>query len=106
MFSFRTLHRQRFRDLIVILTDHVETPIGPMLLIVEDNAVIGLEFDDGTERYMKDLRHRFGDFVMRKKPIVAATRQASFSGHGWLLNHEGVSIRNERVARQSDLFDR
>jgi methylated-DNA-[protein]-cysteine S-methyltransferase len=51
----------------IILTDHVETPIGPMLLMVEDDVMIGLEFDDQPERYMKDLRHRFPDFVMRER---------------------------------------
>ena len=38
-----------------ILTDLVETPIGPMLLMVEDDVVIGLEFDDQPERYMNCL---------------------------------------------------
>jgi methylated-DNA-[protein]-cysteine S-methyltransferase len=51
----------------IILTDHVETPIGPMLVMVEDDVVVGLEFDDQPERYMKDLRHRFPDFVMQER---------------------------------------
>ena len=51
----------------IILTDHVETPIGPMLLMVEDDVVIGLEFDDQPERYMKDLRRRFPGLLMRGK---------------------------------------
>jgi methylated-DNA-[protein]-cysteine S-methyltransferase len=50
----------------IILTDHVETPIGPMLLMVEDDVVIGLEFDDQPERYMKDLRRRYRDLVMKE----------------------------------------
>ena len=178
----------------VILTDRVETPIGPMLLMVGDDVVIGLEFDDQPERYMKDLRHRFSDFVMREKPnpcgfsdrlrayyagdlsaldnlpvkgggtpfqerVWAELRRieigttisygelaarlgdtkavravglangrnpisvavpchrvigsdGTLTGYGgglprkaWLLNHEGVSVRNDRIARQSDLFD-
>lgn len=52
----------------VILTDHIETPIGPMLLMVQESRIIGLEFDDQPERYMKDLRHRFGDFEFRETP--------------------------------------
>jgi methylated-DNA-[protein]-cysteine S-methyltransferase len=47
----------------IILTDHIETPIGPMLLMVRDERIIGLEFDDQPERYLKDLRHRFGEFT-------------------------------------------
>jgi methylated-DNA-[protein]-cysteine S-methyltransferase len=179
----------------IILTDRVETPIGPMLLMVEDDVVIGLEFDDQPERYMKDLQHRFSDFVMRAKanpcgfsdhlrayyagdlsavddlPVKGAgtpfqervwaelrrikagttvsygelaarlgdTRavravglangrnpisvvvpchrvigsDGTLTGYGgglprkaWLLSHEGVCVRNSRVDRHSDLFDR
>ncbi len=50
-----------------ILTDRVHTPLGPMFLMVEDNVMVGLEFDDQPERYMKDLRQRFPNFVMREK---------------------------------------
>ena len=49
-----------------ILTDHVETPIGAMLMMIEDDVVIGLEFDDQPERYMKDLRRRYPDLVMKE----------------------------------------
>jgi len=178
----------------IILTDHVKTPIGPMLLMVEDDVLIGLEFDDQPERYMKDLRRRYPDLEMREKrnpcgfsdhvrayytgdlsavddlPVKGggtpfqervwtelrrievgttisygelATRlgdknamravglangrnpisvvvpchrvigsDGTLTGYGgglprktWLLNHEGVPIRNGRVDRQSDLFD-
>ena len=47
----------------IILTDRIETPIGPMLLMVRDDRIIGLEFDDQPERYLKDLRQRFGEFT-------------------------------------------
>jgi methylated-DNA-[protein]-cysteine S-methyltransferase len=47
----------------IILADHIETPIGPMLLMVRNDRIIGLEFDDQPERYLKDLRHRFGEFT-------------------------------------------
>jgi methylated-DNA-[protein]-cysteine S-methyltransferase len=178
----------------IILTDHVETPIGPMLLMVADDVMVGLEFDDQPERYMKDLRQRFPDFVMREKanpcgfsdhllayyagdlsavddlPVkgggtpfqervwtelrrikvgttvsygelavrlgdkkaVRAVGLANgrnpisvvvpchrvigsdgmLTGYGgglprkaWLLSHEGVSVRNGQLDRQSDLFD-
>jgi methylated-DNA-[protein]-cysteine S-methyltransferase len=176
-----------------ILTDHVETPIGPMLLMVEDDVVIGLEFDDQPERYMKDLRRRYPDLVMKemanprgfsdhlrayykgdlaavdslptmgggtpfqervwaelrripigttisygelaerlgdknamravglangRNPISVVVpchrvigADGTLTGYGgglprktWLLNHEGVPIRNGRVDRQADLF--
>jgi methylated-DNA-[protein]-cysteine S-methyltransferase len=50
-----------------ILTDQVETPIGPMLLMVEEDVIVGLEFGDQPQRYLRDLRHRFPDFAMREQ---------------------------------------
>lgn len=177
-----------------ILTDHIETPIGPMLLMVEDDVMIGLEFDDQPERYMKDLRRRYPDLVMKetvnprgfsdhlcayyrgdlgavdglptrgggtpfqervwaelrripvgttisygelagrlgdknamravglangRNPISVVVpchrvigSDGTLTGYGgglprktWLLNHEGVPIRNGRVDRQADLFE-
>lgn len=58
----------------IILTDHVETPIGPMLLMVRSDRIIGLEFDDQPQRYLKDLRHRFGEFE-----LIEAANPCGFS---------------------------
>jgi len=177
-----------------ILTDHVETPIGTMLLMVEDDVVIGFEFDDQPERYMNDLRRRYPDLVMKetanpcgfsdrlrayyggdlaavaglptkgggtpfqervwtelrriptgttisygelalrlgdrnatravglangRNPISVVVpchrvigSDGTLTGYGgglprktWLLNHEGVPIRDGRIARQTDLFE-
>jgi methylated-DNA-[protein]-cysteine S-methyltransferase len=46
--------------MISILSDRIETPLGPMLLLARDGVVIGLEFDDHPERVERDLRIRFG----------------------------------------------
>ena len=178
----------------IILTDHIETPIGAMLLMVEDDVMIGLEFDDQPERYMKDIRRRFPDHQLRetanpcgfsdhlrayyggdlqaidglpargdgtpfqervwaelrrikvgttisygelatrlgdknamravglangRNPISVVVpchrvigSDGTLTGYGggvprknWLLNHEGVPIRNGRVDRQADLFE-
>jgi methylated-DNA-[protein]-cysteine S-methyltransferase len=178
----------------IILTDQVETPIGPMLLMVKGDMLIGLEFDDQPERYMKDIRRRFSDHEMRERvnpcgfsdrvrayykgdlqaidalpargdgtpfqervwaelrrikvgttisygelairlgdrnamravglangrnPISVVVpchrvigADGTLTGYGggvprksWLLNHEGVPIRNGRVDRQTDLFE-
>lgn len=51
----------------ILLTDHVETPIGPMLVMVENDVLVGLEFDDQPERYMKDLKRRYPDLAMQEK---------------------------------------
>ena len=45
---------------ISILSDHIETPLGTMLLLARDGALIGLEFDDHPERVARDLRLRYG----------------------------------------------
>jgi methylated-DNA-[protein]-cysteine S-methyltransferase len=46
--------------MITVLTDRIETPLGPMLLLARDGVMIGLEFDDRPERMARDLRLRFG----------------------------------------------
>ena len=45
---------------ISILSDHIETPLGTMLLLARDGVMIGLEFDDQPERVARDLRLRYG----------------------------------------------
>ena len=45
---------------ITVLTDRIETPLGPMLLLARDGVLVGLEFDDQPERIARDLRLRFG----------------------------------------------
>ena len=46
--------------MISILSDRIETPLGPLLLLARDGVLIGLEFDDHPERVARDLRIRFG----------------------------------------------
>lgn len=46
--------------MITVLTDRIESPLGPMLLLARDGVLIGLEFDDQPERIARDLRLRFG----------------------------------------------
>jgi methylated-DNA-[protein]-cysteine S-methyltransferase len=43
-----------------ILGDIVETPIGPMTLLVRGDKLIGLEFGDQDWRIGRDLKRRFG----------------------------------------------
>jgi len=45
---------------ITVLSDRIETPLGPMLLLARDGVLVGLEFDDQPERIARDLRLRFG----------------------------------------------
>jgi len=46
--------------MISVLSDRIETPLGPMVLLARDGVLIGLEFDDQPERVARDLRIRFG----------------------------------------------
>jgi len=50
----------RKRGALSILSDRIETPIGPLLLLARDGALVGLEFDDQPERIAKDLRLHYG----------------------------------------------
>jgi methylated-DNA-[protein]-cysteine S-methyltransferase len=44
-----------------LLTDRIETPIGEMILIARDGVLLLLEFDDSKDRYMREIKARFGD---------------------------------------------
>ena len=46
--------------MISVLSDRIETPLGPLLLLARDGMLIGLEFDDHPERVARDLRIRYG----------------------------------------------
>ena len=43
-----------------ILTDRIETPVGPMVLLARDGVLLLLEFDDATDRVAREMRKRFG----------------------------------------------
>ncbi len=66
-----------------ILTDKIESPIGPMLLLAQNGVLIGLEFDDQPDRVARDLRLRFGavELVPTKNPFGFSDRiRAYFAG--------------------------
>jgi methylated-DNA-[protein]-cysteine S-methyltransferase len=44
-----------------LLTDRIATPISEMVLIARDGVVLLLEFDDSKDRYMREIKARFGD---------------------------------------------
>jgi methylated-DNA-[protein]-cysteine S-methyltransferase len=43
------------------LTDRIKTPIGDMVLIARDGVILLLEFEDSKDRYMREMKARFGD---------------------------------------------
>jgi methylated-DNA-[protein]-cysteine S-methyltransferase len=49
------------RPMQPLLTDKITTPIGEMVLIARDGVVLLLEFDDSKDRYMREIKARFGD---------------------------------------------
>ena len=54
---------------VAILSDHIETPLGTMVLLARDGVLLLLEFEDATERVDREVKKRFGD--------VAITEQAN-----------------------------
>ena len=62
---------------ISILSDHIETPLGTMLLLARDGAMIGLEFDDHPERVARDLRLRYGTRNAFRRIIPTAFQTVS-----------------------------
>ena len=47
--------------MIFILSDHIGTPIGRLVLLARDGVLISLEFDDLPERIARGLEARFGE---------------------------------------------
>lgn len=41
------------------LTDRIQTPIGDMILVARDGALLFLEFEDATGRVEREMRQRF-----------------------------------------------
>ncbi len=52
------------RRIISILTDRIEAPPGPMVLLARDGVLICLEFDDQPERIARELAPRFGNYEL------------------------------------------
>jgi methylated-DNA-[protein]-cysteine S-methyltransferase len=50
--------------MIAILSDRIEAPPGPMVLLARDGVLICLEFDDRPERIARELKPRFGDYEL------------------------------------------
>lgn len=42
-----------------ILTDRISTPIGDLILVARDGAVLLLEFEDASDRIARELQSRF-----------------------------------------------
>ena len=46
--------------MLPILSDRIETPIGPMVLLARDNVLLLLEFVDAEDRVAREMKARFG----------------------------------------------
>jgi methylated-DNA-[protein]-cysteine S-methyltransferase len=51
-----------------LLTDRIATPIGKMVLVARDKALLILEFVDAEERAARELRQRFGAYDLKPTP--------------------------------------
>jgi methylated-DNA-[protein]-cysteine S-methyltransferase len=48
------------------LTDRIETPIGDMILVAKDGALLLLEFADADDRVAREMRARFGEVELQE----------------------------------------
>ena len=46
-------------------SDHIETPIGDMILVARDGVLLLLEFEDATGRVEREMKMRFKNFEMQ-----------------------------------------
>lgn len=72
-----------------ILSDRIETPIGPMVLLARDGVLLLLEFEDATDRVAREMRTRFGnaDHQPAEDPFGFTSRvRAYFEGQLWAID--------------------
>ena len=66
-----------------ILSDRIDTPIGPMVLMARDGVLLLLEFEDATDRVAREMKLRFGgaDHQPTDDPFGLSSRmRAYFAG--------------------------
>jgi len=65
------------------LTERIETPIGPMVLVAHDGVILLLEFEDASDRVTRQMKARFGDIDLQvaSNPFGLSDRiRAYFAG--------------------------
>ena len=65
------------------LTERIETPIGPMVLVAKDGVILLLEFEDASNRVLRQMKARFGDVELQpaSNPFgISDTLKAYFAG--------------------------
>jgi len=50
-----------------LFSDHIETPIGRMILLASDGVLLLLEFEEAGDRVARVLKARFGDYTLVPK---------------------------------------
>lgn len=60
----------------MILSDRIETPIGPMLLLARGGVLLVLEFEDAADRVRREIEKRFGgaEIVEQTNPFGLSDR--------------------------------
>ena len=47
------------------LTERIETPLGPMILVAKDGVILLLEFEDSSDRVLRQMKARFGEVELQ-----------------------------------------
>ena len=66
------------------LTERLETPVGPMVLVAKDGVVLLFEFEGTPGRIERQIRARFGDFLQlcnRGKILYSGGHEASIQSY-------------------------
>lgn len=91
---------------MILAARTVETPIGPLYVVANEGAVVGLEFGDAHERrdaLAKHLERWLGAHEIREAadPAGAATRLSRyFAGERGALDEQPVEIRGTEFQRR------
>ena len=72
------------------LTERIETPIGPMVLVAHDGVILLLEFEDASDRVLRQMKARFGDIDLQaaSNPFGLSDRiRAYFAGELYAIEN-------------------
>ena len=88
-----------------IQSDRIETPIGPMLLLVKDEKMVALEFDDRPDRTRAALRQRFpeGEWKRVQNPSGYSERVLAYYA-GDLAAIDGIPTEGDGTEFQERVW--
>jgi methylated-DNA-[protein]-cysteine S-methyltransferase len=66
-----------------LLLDQISSPIGKVLLVIDDGKLCSLDYEEYEPRMMKLLQNRYGDVQLKQDTIPVSTGGTPFQQEVW-----------------------